>query len=40
MRWLFSRGSSLPSGAALYEAVVAEARRSDWYLAAQVPDTI
>jgi cytochrome b pre-mRNA-processing protein 3 len=40
MRWPFSRDSSLPSGAALYAAIVSEARRPDWYLAAGVPDTI
>jgi cytochrome b pre-mRNA-processing protein 3 len=40
MRWPFSRSSKLPSGAALYARIVAEARRPDWYLTAAIPDSI
>lgn len=40
MRWPFSRSSKLPSGAALYARIVAEARRPDWYLAAAIPDSL
>lgn len=40
MRWPFVRDKTLPSGAALYAAIVAEARRPDWYRAAGVPDTM
>jgi cytochrome b pre-mRNA-processing protein 3 len=40
MRWPFSRPSKLPSGAALYARIVAEARRPDWYLSAAIPDSI
>ena len=40
MRWPFSSSTRPPNGAALYAAIVAEARRPDWYLAGQVPDTI
>lgn len=29
-----------PPGTALYAAIVAEARRPDWYLAGEVPDTL
>ena len=40
MTWPFSRRTSLPDGAALYAAIVAEARRPDYYVDAGVPDTI
>ena len=40
MTWPFSRRTSLPDGAALYSAIVAEARRPDYYVDAGVPDTI
>ena len=40
MAWLFSRQSTEPDGTNLYAAIVAEARRADWYRAAAVPDSI
>ena len=40
MNWLFSRRSTEPEGTTLYAAIVGEMRRSDWYLAAAVPDSI
>ena len=40
MSWLFSRRPTGPDGGALYAAVVGETRRADWYLGAEVPDTI
>ena len=40
MSWLFSKRSTEPDGTNLYAAIVAEARRADWYRAAAVPDSI
>ena len=40
MAWLFSKRSTEPDGTNLYAAIVAEARRADWYRAAAVPDSI
>lgn len=40
MRLPFFGAKSLPDAAPLYAAVVAEARRPDWYRDAQVPDTM
>ncbi len=40
MRLSFFKPATLPDAGPLYAAVVAEARRPDWYLAAGVPDTL
>ena len=40
MAWLFSRATTDPQGTSLYAAIVAEMRRSDFYLAGGVPDTM
>ena len=39
LKRLVSRGTGAPV-ARLYDAIVAEARRPDWYLEGQVPDTL
>lgn len=40
MRLPFFKPAALPDAGPLYAAVVAEARRPDWYLEAGVPDTL
>lgn len=40
MRWPFSSADALPDAGPLYAAIIAEARRPDWYAKGGVPDTL
>lgn len=40
MRWPFTKADTLPDAGPLYDAIVKEARRPDWYARAGVPDTL